>query len=173
MKFMKKLESIWATVFTGIALACMIGLFLILMANIILRIASGYITINYKMSWYSDVVGMLFAYMVMFASAVLCQKNAHFRVDLLQIKLGHHRWFYLLDTVAYAIAFVFYAMFLYYSYILTINANAYMTILPITMFWSYLCMPVAAFFLCVFSVRDVVRSIMVAMGKLPIPEIEA
>ncbi len=172
MKILKKLETIWAKTFIGISVGCMIALFVVLMANIVLRIASNYITITYKMSWYSDVVSMLFAYMVMLASAVLCQQNAHFRVDLLQIKLGHKRGFYFLETVAYLIALVFYAMFLYYSYKLTIGANAYMTVLPITMFWSYLCMPISAACLCLFTVRDVVRSFLIAMGKLPIPQIE-
>lgn len=170
MKLMKKLENIWAFVFTNIAVGCMVALFVVLIANVILRIASGYITIGYKMSWYSDVVSMLFAYMVMFAAAVLCQQNAHFRVDLLQIKLGHKRGFYLLETVAYIITLVFYVMFLYYSYNLTISASAYMTVLPITMFWSYLCMPISAVFLCVFTVRDVIRSFLIAIKKLPIPQ---
>lgn len=170
MNFLKKLEKAWVSCFTAMALGCMIGLFLLLLANVILRISSNYYPIAFKMSWYSDVQGMMFAYMTMFTAALLCQQKGHFRVDLLQLKLGHHRYYYILEVITYLIAFGFYAMFFYYSYILTRDADAFMTVLPITKRWCYLCMPISAFFLCVFTLRDVWDSLAIVLKLKPVPE---
>ena len=67
MRFLKKLDAIVGKVLSFLGLASMIVLFVILLANIIIRAAGAGITL----SWYSEVVEILFAWMVMIGAAML------------------------------------------------------------------------------------------------------
>ena len=127
MRFLKKLDAIVGKVLSFLGLASMIVLFVILLANIIIRAAGAGMTL----SWYSEVVEILFAWMVMLGAAMLCRNNDHFRVDLFLQKFADKRGFYWIEALCYAIAFAFYVYLLYYGYSLSVNAPQTLPVLHI------------------------------------------
>lgn len=74
MRFLKKLDAIVGKVLSFLGLASMIVLFVILLANIIIRAAGAGMTL----SWYSEVVEILFAWMVMIGAADALPKQRPF-----------------------------------------------------------------------------------------------
>ena len=146
MRFLKKLDAIVGKVLSFLGLASMIVLFVILLANIIIRAAGAGMTL----SWYSEVVEILFAWMVMIGAAMLCRNNDHFRVDLFLQKFADKRGFYWIEALCYAIAFAFYAYLLYYGYSLSVNC---------------------ALIMCAYTIRDICVAVGRALGKMPVVEI--
>ncbi len=167
MKFLKKADEIIGHVFSFLGIVVMIALGLLLFANVIIRFGG----LPILMSWYSEVVEILFAWMVMIAAVILCRNSEHFRVDLFLQKYGHKRGFYWLEAFCYAVALAFYGYFLYYSFNLAIGASTRtLSILKISKGVAYACMPVCAVFMCIYSVRDIVVAVMRATGHMPLPE---
>ncbi len=169
---MKKAKNILIKIFTVISVGCLIGLFVVLFANVVLRVLADYIPINFKMSWYAEVVEILFAYMVMFSAVVLCCDKEHFKVDLLKTKFGDKPYFYFLEVVTSLIALSFFVLFLIYSTVLVQGATQTMPVLGIPKGFGYLCMPISAAFLCLFTARDVWDNLKIALKKAPIPKSE-
>ena len=167
MKFLKKLDAIVGKVLSFLGLASMIALFVILLANIIIRAAGTGMTL----SWYSEVVEILFAWMVMLGAAMLCRNNDHFRVDLFLQKFADKRGFYWIEALCYAIAFAFYAYLLYYGYSLSVNAPQTLPVLHIAKGYCYACMPICALIMCAYTIRDKCVAVGRALGKIPVVEI--
>ena len=165
MKWLAKLDRIAGKTLLALAMACMIGLFLILIGNVIVRQFS----LGSFMGWYSEVAEILFAWMVMLIASVLCRNKEHFQIDLLKMKLGRKRGFYVLAFFTNLIALVFFLYLLYYGAKLTQGASQTMPILRIEKRWAYLCLPFNAFFLSVYSLRDVIESLLYTLGKKPLP----
>lgn len=165
METLRKLDKLVVRFFTDFSLGCFIALFLVLLANVVVRITSAPI----KMSWYSEVVELLFAYMVMGSATVLCQKKQHFKVDLLITKYGERKHFHYLEVITNLISLTFFILLLWYGAKLTIEGNMTMTILPIRKRWGYIAIPISALFLCIYTLRDLIDSLMIALGKKPVP----
>jgi TRAP-type C4-dicarboxylate transport system permease small subunit len=165
MELLRKLDKLAVRALTTFSLGCFVALFMVLLINVMIRITSAPI----KMSWYSEVVELLFAYMVMASSAVLCQKKQHFKVDLLVTRFGTKRHFYYLEVVTNLISLTFFSLLLWYSTKLTIEGNMTMTILPICKRWGYMAIPICALFLCIYTIRDLYCNLMIAIGRMPIP----
>ncbi len=165
MNALKKADRIIGRVFSFLGVADMIALGVILFVNVVIR----YCGIPILLSWYSEVVEILFAWMVMIGAVILCRNTAHFRVDLFLQKLGHKRSYYWLEAFCFAVALVFYAYFFCYSFTLAMNGTQTMPVLHIPKGFAYACMPICAAFMCCYSVRDIVVSVMRATGRMPLP----
>ena len=168
MKLLKKLDAAVGAVVSALGVASMIALFIVLMLNVIIRM----LRVGISLSWYSEVVEILFAWMVMIGAVCLCRSCDHFRVDLLLQKLGHKRWYYWIEAVCYAVALGFYAYFFYYSANLAANAPQTLPVLHIAKGYCYACMPVCALLMCVYSLRDICVAIGRAIGRIPMVEIK-
>ena len=166
MKVLKKADEITGKVFSFLGIADMIILGIILFLNVLVRFCG----LPLQLSWYSEVVEISFAWLVMIGAVILCRNSAHFRVDLFVQKFGHRRGYYWLEAVCFIIALVFYCYLLYYSYSLAINATQTMPVLHISKGYAYACMPICAVFMCIYSIRDVVVAVLRAIGRMPLPE---
>lgn len=161
MKALQKADAVIGRVFTFLGVADMAVLGVIMAVNVFIRFTG----IPVLLSWYSEVVEILFAWMVMIGAVILCRNSAHFRVDLFYQKLGHRRGFYWLEAICYIIAFVFYLYFFRYSLNLALNAPQTMPVLHIPKGAAYACMPICAAFMCAYTVRDICCAILRATGK--------
>ena len=166
MKALKKADAVIGRVFSVLGVADMAVLGVIMASNVLIRFSG----IPILLSWYSEVVEILFAWMVMIGAVILCRNSAHFRVDLFYQKLGHKRGFYWLEAFCYTVALVFYLYFLVYSFSLAVNAPQTMPVLHIPKGYAYACMPICACFMCAYTVRDIVKAVWRALGKLPIDQ---
>ncbi len=166
MSALKKADAVVGKVFSFLGIADMAILGIIMAVNVFIRFSG----IPILLSWYSEVVEILFAWMVMIGAVILCRNSAHFRVDLFNQKLGHKRGFYWLEACCYVVALVFYLYFLFYSFSLAVNAPQTMPVLHIPKGYAYACMPFCAVFMCIYTVRDIVKAVQRALGKLPIDQ---
>ncbi len=167
MEVIKKIDNIVAKIITTLALACFIGIFFVLLANVIIRMFS----IDYKMSWYAEVVEILFAYMVMFGATLLCRKSEHFKVDLFLKKYWNVKKFYIVEVISSIIALVFFVFFFVYSLELFMNAPQTMPVLQIAKRWGYLSMPLNGVFLCIYTTKDVIKNILKCTGKIELTKV--
>ncbi len=165
MKALAKIDEYAGTVLLTAALLCFTALFFVLTGNLAIRL----LALGNLMGWYTDVTEILFGWMVMLAASVLARHREHFRIDLLDLWFGKHRWFYLLGVLTNIVALIFFLLLLHYSFILFLNAPQTMPILQIERRWAYLCIPFNSLFLCAYMLRDLVRSFMIMTGRVPIP----
>lgn len=168
MKLLKMIDKAVGAVVMCAGVLTMSALFIILVSNVIIRV----FVLPITLSWYSEVVEILFAWMVMLGAVLLCRQSDHFRVDLFLQKFGDKRGYYWLEAVCFVVALAFYGYFFYYSYDLATNAPQTMPILHIPKGYAYSCMPISAMLMCVYSVRDIVIAVGRAVGKIPPIEIK-
>lgn len=166
MKLLKSIDRYVGKIINFLGLASMSLLFVILLANVLIR----FLHIPIPMSWYSEVVEILFAWMVMIGAVILCRKADHFRVDLFLQKFGTRRGYYWLETLCQAAALAFYVYFLYFGFNLTVNAPQTMPILKIPKGIAYACMPICALMMCAYALKDVCVALGRATGKIALPE---
>ena len=145
----------------GVAIFCFVALFLILLGNVLIRVMG----IPDAMNWYTEVVEILFSWMVMCIVSVLARNKAHLVVDLIKMKYGNCRWYYSLNLLTTLVALSFYLCLFYYGVILCQGAVQTMPVLQIARRWAYLSIPFNAFFLCSYGIRDVIKSLHIIFGK--------
>ena len=165
MKTLEKIDEYVGRILLGAALFCFTVLFAILIGNLAIRL----LALGNLMGWYTDVAEILFGWMVLLAASVLARRRDHFRIDLLEMSFGKHRWFYALDFATNIVALIFFLLLFYYGSKLFIGASQSMPVLQIARRWAYLCIPFNTFFMCIYTIRDVRRSFMIMSGKMPLP----
>ena len=164
MKWIVRADNFIAKVLMAISLVCITGLFLLLLTNIFFRV----FRIGGLMNWYSEVVEILFAWMVMCVASILCRTKSHFVVDLLFNKYGKKRWYCWLKIFATLIPIIFFSVLFFYGIKLFQGGVQSLPILQIQRKWAYLCIPFNGFLLCIYSLRDFVGAVSVAIGIKPI-----
>lgn len=140
-----------------LCLVSFIGLFVILGLNVFFRwvpILSMFP--SFSMGWFDEIVQMLFAWMVMSASSLLCRNRDHFKVDLIQMKLEGKRSLYVLEFVINLATIVFFAALMYYGWLLFKGAVQTTPVLKMQMRWLYLCVPFNSFLMLIYTIRDAV-----------------
>ncbi len=145
----------------GIALFCMVALFCLLLANVVIR----FFGLHIKMSWYSEMAEILFAYMVFSMAAALGHEKAHFKVDLLFQKFKGYKKFHLVDAAAHLTALTFYVLLFAYGLSLFNGAHQTMPTLGIPKRWAYLSIPISGALLSLYALRDFAESMLRAFGK--------
>jgi TRAP-type C4-dicarboxylate transport system permease small subunit len=161
MKLFQRIDCFVYRFFLYIGITCFLALFVVLACNVAIR----EFKLPFRMSWYSEVVEILFAYMVMFTAVVLAHERQHFKVDLLLIKYGNNKKFYILEVFTNAVALVFFICLTFFSIDLVKCACQTMSVLRITKRWAYLCVPISAFLMSVYALRDMWESLSVFTGK--------
>jgi TRAP-type C4-dicarboxylate transport system permease small subunit len=165
VKTLAKIDECVGRILLAAALFCFVALLAVLTGNLAIRL----LAFGNLMGWYTDVTEILFGWMVLLAASVLARHREHFRIDLLHMSLGKCRWFYILEFTTNIIALVFFALLFHYGAKLFLGAPQTMSVLGIARRWAYLCIPFNAVFLCLYTLRDVVRSFMIMAGKMPVP----
>jgi len=113
-----------------------------------------------KLSWSDEAVEWAFAWLIFMGAAALWRQREHFRVDVLTGRLQnrtmglYHRLFIELVSV------LFFFLFAYYSYQLTIKANDRSPILEWPRPLWYACMPVAGVIMSCYSLRETIQIVL-------------
>jgi len=168
MNWIVKADKFISRVLMAISLVCITGLFVLILSNIFLRV----FRIGGLMNWYAEVIEIFFAWMVMCVASILCRNKSHFVVDLLFNKFGNKRWYYGLRVFATLIPVIFFSVLFFYGVKLFQGGVQSLPILQIQRKWAYLCIPLNAFFLCAYSLRDLVEAVIFAFGFKPIAKVE-
>lgn len=161
MNVLKKIDAAVGKVLDAACLLFFAGLFILLALKVFFRIVP---VLSYFPSFstgaFDEIIEWLFAWLIMTCSSLLCRSNEHFRVDILQMKLGRTRAGEILETVVYTVALVFYLLLFVYGLSLCRTAVQTTALLRIQVRWFYLCMPVNAAIMCVYTVRDIAKHAM-------------
>lgn len=133
-------------------------LFVILILNVFFRfIPVLSVFPNFSMGWFDEIVELLFAWMVFSTASLLTRANQHFRVDLIQIKLGEGKWCSALELFIDAVSVLFLLIFIFYSWQLTVDAVQTSPVLRLQKKWFYLCMPFNFSIMLLYTVRNLAK----------------
>ena len=150
-RILHKVDAIVYGTCRGISIVMLVLLFAILTANVLVR----WVPFLYIM-WFDEVVEFSFAYMVFFGAAALWRNHDHFRIDWLETKLGATRINAYLRVVIDVMSLVFFIYFFRYSLELFQRSREVTPILAFPRKALYACMPMAAFIMLGYTIRDMV-----------------
>lgn len=181
MELLRLLDKLISKLTRGICIISMAIIFFLFLLNVFVRIANDMIRgINsLGQSWFGFAEGdnlinimipnfsqsdgwiQLFLVWVIFLGAQeLVRTRGHFVVDVITDRLvGTHigKLFRVISTI---IELIMYAVICYYGFVLVERANAYMLEIPwMQKRWYYMVIPVSAFFMSCYSIRDVIVAI--------------
>jgi len=143
---------------TGIALkticiVCFCLLFAILTGNVISRLFG-----LFSMSWFDEIVELLFAWLVFLGAAALWREHDHFRVDWLDHAINASSLGRLINTLLVLISLSFLVLMTWYGYQLAARSQALTPIIQFPVKALYFSIPVAGFIMCIYSLRDLWNS---------------
>ena len=148
-KLWRVVDGVLAFAMRAICLACISGLFLILLGMVLIR----FLPVA-TLSWSSEVIELLFAWMVFVGAAALWRANDHFRIDSVLLRLDVTSIGPAMRIVVEAIAFVFVALFTYYTWNLLMRAGGTSPILDWPRELWYVCMPLSGAIMAIYSLRN-------------------
>lgn len=164
MNILKKLDDVVDKTLINFSLFCLVGLFIILVCNVFFRaIPLLSIIPNFSMGWFDEIVELLFAWMIMTTSSVLCRRGGHFQVDIIQTKIKNERTKSTYVAVINIVSLIFFMALFYYGWKLTQDAVQTTPVLHIAKRWMYLCIPFNAFIMSMYTIRDVINNIIKAV----------
>ncbi|WP_162409603.1 TRAP transporter small permease [Acuticoccus sediminis] len=148
-------------VLRAIPVACLVALFVILLGNVVSRTFQIWTT-----AWFDEIVEALFAIMVFVGAAALWRENEHFRVDWLEGILGPRSGSWL-RIVTVLLSMVFLAVMAWKGYDLASRSRAVTPILGVPTGYIYAVIPISAALMLVYSVRDLIVAVRVAIHSSP------
>lgn len=137
----------------GIAIACLAGLFWLILVNVVAR------GLNYSgFAWFDEVVQGLFAWMVFVGTAALWREQDHFRVGWLAEVLPPAAARPVAVIVVLGEAAFLLAM-TRYGYDLTVRSRAMTPILDLPTALFYVVIPISGAVMLAYSARDLVQAL--------------
>ncbi|MCB9949048.1 MAG: TRAP transporter small permease [Rhodospirillaceae bacterium] len=152
MRFLSAIDRVIAAALRWICILCLVGLFAVLLGMVLIR----FVPIA-RLSWSSEVIELLFAWLVFSGAAALWRTGEHFRIEALSEALGSSRPGLILTIVVEILALGFIVLFAHYGLQLTLRASATSPILALPRTFWYLPMPMAGVIMAVYSVRNLAR----------------
>jgi TRAP-type C4-dicarboxylate transport system permease small subunit len=133
------------------SVGCLAGIFILVSAGIFVR----FVPIS-SMGWADELIEMGFAWMVFLGATVLWKERSHFRVDIVPNWLAGSEAGPKLDIALNLMNLVFFAVFAYEGWVLTMRTTDPSPILAWPKALWYSIMPISGVLLCGYTVRDLV-----------------
>ncbi|MGI3170854.1 TRAP transporter small permease [Pseudooceanicola sp. C21-150M6] len=153
------LDRVTGYILRGVAIACLVALFLLIFVNVGAR--------TFQLAsfpWFDEVIQGLFAWMVFIGSAALWREQDHFRVgwlaDVLPDRPGR-----VLAIVVVLLEAAFLIAMTRYGWDLTVRSRALTPILNLPTGLLYASIPAAGAIMLIYTARDFYRA---AIGRDPI-----
>lgn len=137
-----KLDKIIFWTLSNIAITFLIGLFILMAMNVLLRFFP-----IFSLGWFDEIIELLFSWMIFCEAAVLWRLKEHPYIDLLETKIKKESIRYKLAFIIECINITFLSTFVYYSYTLTSNSVAWSPIFKIPKKLYYISMPLAGIYM--------------------------
>jgi len=110
-----------------------------------------------KLSWSDEAIEWAFAWMVFMGAAALWRRNEHFCVDALSCRLGRMRGGVVHSLCVGLLSLMFFVIFTYYGYLLTISANDRSPILEWPRPLWYASMPIAGVIMTGYCIQSIIK----------------
>jgi TRAP-type C4-dicarboxylate transport system permease small subunit len=148
MRLVHQVDKIVGSAFRAFSIGLLVALLLLLAANVTARLTG-----LYSLGWYDEVIEITFAWMVFISAAALWREHEHFRIDWLPNQLHHFpRKIHGVVVILINLAFLY---FLFTQGLqLALKSRALTPVLDIPVFYSYLCIPLSAGIMSIYSLRD-------------------
>lgn len=153
MKWLHALDEGLMRVLRWFVTTLCVGIALILLVRVVVR----FTPLTLPLSWTDEVVEWMMAWMIFTAATVILRNGDHFRIDLLQTRLGDRPATHIVNLGITALSFLFFLSLLYYSILLVIGATQFSPILKVSTRVPYLSIPVNCALMLCYLVRDFAR----------------
>lgn len=155
MNLLKKAENTVGAATRGLAAFCLFVVFALFLLNVLTRLPF----ITWNPTWIDEVIKFFLVWMIFLGAMELTRTGSHFMVDILVDKFHGTLFGRIMRIISTLIMLVTFAVVLFFGVRLVMTSAMKATYtLPsfVTMSWFYLCIPVSAFFMVLYSFRDVV-----------------
>lgn len=155
MKMLKKAENITGIITRGIAVICLMAVFVLFLLNVITRLPF----ITWNPTWIDEVIKFFLVWMIFLGAMELTRTGSHFMVDILVDKFHGTLTGRVMRMISTVIMLVTFCVVLFFGIRLVMTSSMKTTYtLPsfVTMSWFYACIPVSALFMVLYSMRDMV-----------------
>ncbi len=143
----------------------MMIIFVLFLANIFVRFVP-----IYNFTTTDEWTQLFLVWTIFFGAQELVRTKSHFIVDVLTDKVVGTRTGQILAVVSAVISIAMYAAICVFGVILVNRSQASMQTIPyMKISYFYACIPVSAFFMTLYGIRDLVQ----ALGKRPTPPLSA
>ncbi len=164
---LRKLDKGIARILKLLSVGLCVLIALILLARVILRLPF----FTSSMAWSEEIVELTMAWMILSMATLLFRDGEHFRVELLEKKLGCKPVMKYINLFITLVSLVFAGMLLYYGIKFMIPQAQFSPILKINHRFFYASVPVNAFLILCYMIRDLVRnSLAFKRKKCDLPE---
>lgn len=157
MNLIKKAESGLGVITRGVASVCLGVVFILFLLNIMTRAPF----IKWNPVWIDETIQFFLVWMIFLSAMELVRIGGHFMVDILTDKLHGTTLGRIFRIVATVITLATYGVICYFGITLCMRSSATMfTLQFMKKSYFYACIPFSAFFMSLFTVRDVVLAFM-------------
>jgi len=163
MELLKKIDALLAKVLKIFVFTLFSALGLLLLLRVIIRYVplGNVIPLFASTGWSDEIVEMLIAWTIFTTSSIIMRDNAHFRVDLIEMKVKNKAVINVLNVLIALMGVVFFGALIRYSYKLFIEATWTTSILKISQRVPY----ASIFFNSILMFLYLFRDLVVALGK--------
>ncbi|MCI8491698.1 MULTISPECIES: TRAP transporter small permease [Anaerotruncus] len=157
MKYWNKFENIVGVLMRGVASVCLGVVFALFILNISTRLP--FITYNPK--WIDETIQFFLVWMIFLGSAELVRTRGHFVVDILTDHFHGTVAGRVMAVISTALMLATYTVIFYFGVRLCMKSDAAMyTLHFMKKSYFYSCVPVSSFFMALFTIRDLIFSVM-------------
>ena len=170
MKFLavlKKTDEIVAWVLKTIAVTLCLVIAFLLLGRVILRLPF----FTSSMAWSEEIVELTMAWMILSMATLLFRDGEHFRVELVEKKWGCKPVMKYINLFITILSLIFVGMLLFYGIKFMLPQTQFSPILKINHRFYYASVPVNAFLMCCYMLRDLTRNVLAfRRPKCDLPE---
>ena len=162
---LRKADAMLAAVLKGLAVGLCVFIAFLLLGRVILRLPF----FTSSMAWSEEIIELTMAWMILITATLLFRSGEHFRVELLEKKLcGKPALPYV--NVFITLMNLAFVLLLYYGIRFMLPQTQFSPILKINHRIFYASVPVNAFLMTLYLLRDLVRNILAFRKPKPCEE---
>ncbi len=155
LTILKKLDHGVGLVARTVASACLAAIFVMFIANVFVRFVPVY---NFTQT--DDWIQICLIWMIFLGAQELVRTRSHFVVDVLTERLSGTDLGRFCRVVVCGIELAMYAIICWYGGVWVMRSQAYFQSIPwLQVRWAYAALPVSAFFMTIYGVRDLVEAV--------------
>ncbi len=139
----------------GLASFCLAAIFVMFIANVFVRFVPVY---NFTQT--DDWIQICLIWMIFLGAQELVRTRSHFVVDVITERLSGTDLGRFCRVVVCVIELTMYAVICWYGWVWVMRSQAYFQSIPwLQVRWAYAALPVSAFFMTIYGVRDLVEAV--------------
>ena len=163
LSLLQMLDGLLSKVVRGLCIVAMAAIFVMFILNVFVRFVPVY---NFTQT--DDWIQFALVWMIFLGAQELVRTRNHFVVDFMTERLQNRTLANTLRVIVCLIELATYAVICWYGWIWVLRSNATMQSIPwMEVRYMYAAIPVSAFFMTLYGVRDLVVAVRTLTGREP------